>query len=60
MKERHVIITKDSPYSYCGYYRKGDTGVLVGFTQGYAIVVLDNDGKFVKVEINNLASLCND
>jgi len=60
MKERHVIITKDSPYSYYGYYREGDTGVLVGFTQGCAIVVLDNGGKFVKVEINNLESLCND
>lgn len=60
MKERHVIITEDSPYSYYGYYREGDTGVLVGFTQGCAIVVRDNDGKFVKVEINNLESLCND
>ena len=60
MEGRHVVITEDSPYSCFGYYRGGDTGVLVGFTQGYAIVVLDNDGKFVKVEINNLIGLCND
>lgn len=50
MKERHVIITNGN----------GDTGVLVGFTQGCAIVILDNNGKFVKVEIDNLVSLCND
>ena len=60
MKERHVIITKDSPYSCFGHYSEGDTGVLVGFTQGCAIVVLDKDLKFVKVEINNLVGLCND
>ena len=60
MKERHVMITKDTPYSCYGCYSEGDTGALVGFTQGCAIVVLDNDGKFVKVEINNLVSLCND
>ncbi len=60
MKERHVVITRDSPFSYYGYYKKNDTGVLVGFTQGYAIVILDKDHKYVKVEIDNLVDLCND
>ena len=57
MKEMKVIITKDSPHSGYGYYNKGDIGLLVGFTEGCAVVVKDNDGKFVKVELRNIIKL---
>jgi hypothetical protein len=57
MKGIHVVITKASPYEAYGNYEYGDTGTVVGFTQGCAVVVLDENGKFVKVELRNIKSL---
>ena len=57
MKGMKVIITKDSPHSGYGYYKKGDIGLLVGFTEGCAVVVKDDNGKFVKVELRDVMKL---
>ena len=52
-----VIITGDYPHSGYGYYKNGDTGVLVGFVEGCAVVIRDEDSKFVKVELKNLKKI---
>ena len=57
MKGMKVIITRENPHSGYGYYKAGDTGLLVGFTEGCAVVVKDNEGKFVKVELRDVMKL---
>lgn len=57
MKAMKVVITKASPHSGYGYYIAGDTGLLVGFTEGCAVVVKDKDDKFVKVELKSINRL---
>lgn len=57
MAEIKVMIIDNSPHSGYGYYEKGDTGVVVGFTQGCAVVIRDKDSKFVKVELRELKKL---
>lgn len=57
MNEIHVLITDDSPYSEFGNYEQGDTGTLVGFTQGCAVVILDENRRFVKVELRNIKAI---
>ena len=57
MKAMKVVITRESPHSGYGYYTAGDTGLLVGFTEGCAVVVKDKDGKFVKVELRDVMKL---
>lgn len=51
MEKIKVKFKKDSPYGEYGYYRVGDIGTVVGYTQGCA-VILKEDGSFVKVELN--------
>lgn len=55
--EVRVVLLRDSPYSDYGYYRTGDTGVLVGFTRTCAVVIRDKDGRFVLIEPNYLKKL---
>ena len=50
MEKIKVKFKKDSPYGEYGYYRVGDIGTVVGYTQGCA-VILKEDGSFVKVEL---------
>ena len=57
MKAMKVVITRESPHSGYGYYKAGDTGLLVGFTEGCAVVVKDKDDKFVKVELKSINRL---
>lgn len=57
MKGMKVIINGDSPHSGYGYYKKGDIGLLVGFTEGCAVVVKANDDKFVKVKLRDIIKL---
>ena len=45
-----VKFTKNSPYNEYGHYDYGDTGEVVGYTNGCAIILKD-DGSFAKADI---------
>jgi hypothetical protein len=53
MRKIRVLLKKDSPNSGFGYYHRGDKGYVVGYTQGDAVVILDN-GKFARADINSI------
>lgn len=49
-KRIKVRLTKNSPYSHYGYYKKGDIGYIDGYVNDNAIIILEN-GKFAKAEL---------
>ena len=53
MKQKRIKVrlTADSPYSEYGFYAKEDVGYVDGYTNGCAVVILEN-GKFAKAELN--------
>ena len=50
MKRLKVMFTQDSPHSGYGYYKRGDTGWIDGYT-GDCAVVIKEDGSFVKADL---------
>lgn len=59
MEKIKVRIKDKNPNSNYGYYKCGDTGVLVGFSN-FNCLVLKDDGKFVVVNIRNLEAVKED
>ena len=44
------MFMQDSPHSGYGYYKRGDTGWIDGYTGGCAVVIKE-DGSFVKADL---------
>ena len=53
-----VEFQSEAANSEYGYYEKGDTGIVIGYTSGCAVVLKD-DGSFVKAELKWIKEIKN-